>query len=319
MLNDHVQRFYVLLTLGIVTILLGLVNFVLIRFSVRTRILVGMATYSAALAGVGSILPDPFTLTAALVLGILAFLVFIDGRWQLLSRPFQSPRRVSIAVAALGIILTAGSTFLYSWEEEAYFSQLEEEFEVFMESASTEPAPDVVASTDRGRPLVLRTVISRRPADRLQFLGELSLQNQKLVNRVIMHEPSNEISNCHGWVFTGGRYWVSGNDVDSILSDNGYVQVEQPRPGDLVIYRRDGVVAHTAIVRYVTEGRPVMVEGKWGAHGVFLHEVDQSCYRFGHTYYTTSRPTHLIREFVKFSELPLPEGSLGLEGLDSTK
>ena len=31
--------------------------------------------------------------------------------------------------------------------------------------------------------------------------------------------------NCHGWLFTGGRYWVAGDQVEDILADNGYAQV----------------------------------------------------------------------------------------------
>ena len=50
-----------------------------------------------------------------------------------------------------------------------------------------------------------------------------------MVTRVAPVDPA---CNCHGWVFTGGRFWVSGEDVPRILEDNGYrrvsVQVNYP-------------------------------------------------------------------------------------------
>jgi hypothetical protein len=60
------------------------------------------------------------------------------------------------------------------------------------------------------------------------------------------------------------------------------------------VYRRDGVVLHTAVVRYVTPGMPVLVEGKWGATGVYLHDVDASAYGTGYTYYRAGRASHVL-------------------------
>jgi hypothetical protein len=95
-------------------------------------------------------------------------------------------------------------------------------------------------------------------------------------------------------VYTGGRYGVSGADVDSILADNGYRGVADPRPGDLVVYRQAGAVAHSAVVRYVSPGLPVLVEGKWGAAGVYLHAAGESVYGTEFTYYRADRPTHVL-------------------------
>ena len=67
-----------------------------------------------------------------------------------------------------------------------------------------------------------------------------------------------------------------------------------PRPGDLVVYRLGGAVAHTAVVRYVTGGMPVLVEGKWGWAGVFLHPVDKSAYGGSFGYYRSARAGHSL-------------------------
>src|SRR5205807_1160464 len=76
--------------------------------------------------------------------------------------------------------------------------------------------------------------------------------------------PPDATSNCHGWVFTGGRYWVKGGAVEDILRDNGYRTVEDPRPGDLVVYRDDqGAVSHTGVVSSVGADGLVLVESKW--------------------------------------------------------
>jgi hypothetical protein len=112
---------------------------------------------------------------------------------------------------------------------------------------------------------------------------------------VIRREPAADQSNCHGWVFTGGRYWVGGEAVAQILADNGYVVVTDPRPGDLAVYRdKADAVGHTAVVRYVADGMPPIVESKWAWMGVFLHPVDKSAYGTNVTYYRSPRDGHLL-------------------------
>ncbi|GIW83908.1 MAG: hypothetical protein KatS3mg106_421 [Gemmataceae bacterium] len=41
-----------------------------------------------------------------------------------------------------------------------------------------------------------------------------------------------------------------------------------------VYFNPDYGVTHTAIVRYVSPDQPVLVEGKWGNLGIYLHPVD---------------------------------------------
>src|SRR5207302_9873112 len=98
----------------------------------------------------------------------------------------------------------------------------------------------------------------------------------------------------HGWVFTGGRYWVAGDAVDPILTDNGYREVTEPRPGDLIVYRGTaGDVVHTALVRVA--GDLVLVDGKWSNMGCYLHAPEGYVERFGWTFYRSARAGHLLR------------------------
>ena len=114
------------------------------------------------------------------------------------------------------------------------------------------------------------------------------------VGRMIRMGPAADRCNCHGWVFTGGRYWLGAADVEHILADNGYRPVSDPHPGDVVIYRTGGLITHTAVVRAAGGGGPVLIEGKWGWLGVFLHVPEGSWYGREYTYYRSPRPGHLL-------------------------
>ena len=89
-------------------------------------------------------------------------------------------------------------------------------------------------------------------------------------------------------------YLLGPEDVELILKENGYHEVMEPQPGDVVIYRGGTEILHTAVVRYVAEGQPVLVEGKWGPLGVYLHPADKSTYGTDYTFYRSERPGHLI-------------------------
>src|SRR5258708_6863274 len=54
---------------------------------------------------------------------------------------------------------------------------------------------------------------------------------------VIRRGPADERTNCFGFVFVHGRYWVPDTAIDPILTDNGYHPVSDPHPGDVAVYR----------------------------------------------------------------------------------
>ena len=114
-------------------------------------------------------------------------------------------------------------------------------------------------------------------------------------DHVIRRGPASEDCNCHGWVFAGGHNWLLGQEVDHILADNHYEAVSAPHEGDLCVYRDDkGAVLHTALVRSALPDGTVLVEGKWGGLGVFLHPADHSPYGQHYAYYRSQRSGHAL-------------------------
>lgn len=114
-------------------------------------------------------------------------------------------------------------------------------------------------------------------------------------DRVMRISTPNTEANCHGWVFTEGKFLMRGNDVQKILADHRYRRVAKPVPGDLIIYRDAmGNILHTGVVRYINETGEPFVESKWGIQGHFLHRPQDQIYSQYYTYYHTERPSHVI-------------------------
>jgi hypothetical protein len=154
---------------------------------------------------------------------------------------------------------------------------------------------DHVALTDRGRSIPLGEPIEVRSPETVQSAEQHYLESTRYIDNLIRRDYGDDRSNCHGWVFTAGRYLLSGQDVPKILEDNGYQEVSDPQPNDLAIYfNQDYGVTHTAIVRYVSPGQPVLVEGKWGNLGVYLHPVEACPYGPHYKFYRTRRSNHLL-------------------------
>jgi hypothetical protein len=164
-----------------------------------------------------------------------------------------------------------------------------------------------LAVTDQGREL--RLCAYDESASLLEsergILGVAKYQHQL----IRLAEPSTAC-NCHGWVYTGGKFAIRSRDIDGLLEDNGYAVVSQPRAGDLVIYRTPArEIAHTGVVRLVTEDGSALVESKWGPLGVYLHPVAAQPYGDLHAFYRSQRAGHLIA-VLPGSSLPAEEPAL---------
>jgi hypothetical protein len=206
-------------------------------------------------------------------------------------RPLARPRVIGVAalLAAFGV-----------WGYEAWRFDAANEANMDAAMAEVEVAPPTAntvahAHTDRGTLIDLAAPADPVPVDELVAMSRrysaVTLHAEQLISRGL---PS-DLSNCHGWVFTGGRYHVGGRHVDAILSDNGYAKVSEPAAGDVCVYRNaDGEVAHTAVVRASLPDGTVLVESKWGRMGVYLHGAENSCYGTAFTYFRTARGTHLL-------------------------
>jgi hypothetical protein len=117
-----------------------------------------------------------------------------------------------------------------------------------------------------------------------------------LSGRVIQVGPADRSYNCHGWIFTGGRYLLPDFEVDLVLRDNGYLPVTEPQVGDLAVYHdENGNPWHSARVWGVGEDGRVLLESKWAWMGRFLHPPEATPYGQNWTYYHSPRPGHLLR------------------------
>lgn len=132
--------------------------------------------------------------------------------------------------------------------------------------------------------------------------------NEKDLKQIIRLADPNSASNCHGWVFTGGKYGVRDPEVPRILIDNGYEAVATPREGDLAIYISGEKFTHSGIVRIADQHTPVLVESKWGPFGVYLHGVKQQPFPGECRFFRSSRSGHLLT--LRRTDA---EGSLALE------
>jgi len=193
-------------------------------------------------------------------------------------------------------MLLVGSLARFEMAEQA----LSDEDAAFMDLVTWKPplreATAQVAGTDAGRAVTLFQPVTVRPGAETARAERCALEPSGHVGRMIRTGPPDDTSNCHGWVFTGGRYWLAPEGVEAILADNGYQRVSDPYPGDLIVYRAAGLIAHTAIVRTVAGGL-VLVEGKWGWMGVFLHPPENSPYGQDFAYYRSARDGHLLAGF----------------------
>jgi hypothetical protein len=151
----------------------------------------------------------------------------------------------------------------------------------------------VCALTDVGTRVpvyVMHYTQSANPPNEREFLEDLGLDQDELVTQTALAGPSY---NCHGWVFTGGRYHVMGC-VELILRENGYQQVNQPRVGDLVVYREGDRITHTGVVVEIGSRGGVLIESKWSLLGRYRHGVASSCFGNGYTYHRSARSGHLL-------------------------
>jgi len=262
----------------------------------RWRLVLALA--APLLAGLGVWAPA-FDVPTSARLPLLALAAGCTG-CVLLSSPFAvrllvlagNPRAQGVALLVGGPLLVLG----WSWLTERDVAR-----DVEMRTLPTERpmppyCPEVhTAWTDRGAavPLYEVAVHEALPADRA---AETRLvQSRDLGLRLIRTGATDRASNCHGWVFSGGRYWIDAGDVVPILHDNGYEALSVPRAGDLAIYRdQSGQPVHSSLVRAVGEDGLVMVESKWSFMGRYIHRVEDYCFATSWTYYRSQRSGHLL-------------------------
>jgi hypothetical protein len=162
------------------------------------------------------------------------------------------------------------------------------------------------AETDAGRRVELERFISPPPTESDQGAStphgpatraKTSLPEGYQARVIVADEASDDSpANCHGWVFTEGRYLIRGRYVDVILRDNNYRVVTEPEPGDLIVYRDEsGEPIHTGIVKAVGDEGFVLIESKWGSLDACLHLPNDQVYSRSYAYYRSSRRGHVLK------------------------
>jgi hypothetical protein len=123
-----------------------------------------------------------------------------------------------------------------------------------------------------------------------QFMRSTEKERSQIIRLI----EANPASNCHGWIFTGGRYGIRDSEVWSIVTDNAYAEVAEPQEGDLAVYMNGDEIRHSGLVRMASKHAPVLIESKWGPFGVYLHAVEQQPFAGTCRFYRSPRPDHLL-------------------------
>lgn len=319
MYESHFQALFVSVAAGLGLLLLGIGSLVSRRWPVWLQVL---AMGAACLPSVAllAVLDRWYCLPA--VAGILAagcsIHVLLGSRfWSRgLALAFETLRRPVVRsgiLFATGPCLAMGGIVHFEQVDERITDEVINEMMLIHGVAGNVQVRNAVALTDRGRRIPLGEPIEIRTPEWIQRSERRYLETTQRLGQVILREFGDDRSNCHGWVFTGGRYLISGQDVLKILEDNGYHEVAEPQPNDLAIYyNHEYLVAHTAVVRYVAPGQPVLVEGKWGNLGVFLHPAADCPYGPIIKYYRTHREQHQL-QIVASDAVPASEEKVSPE------
>jgi hypothetical protein len=294
---DHFGNFLPVVCAGFGLLLVGGLNLLLIRRRFVVRAAATLLAIGVAVGGAFALDQPGVTAktTMFLALGLLPCLLLSSrslatGLAGVVSSLQKPALRFGILTFA-GVGVVVGSIVVFDIQDEAEHDALTD-----LEAlAKRTPSVDVQhqkAWTDHGTLIVLKEPAGVREGVDLSSAERKFLQSIQTNDQLIRLGPATDRTNCHGWVFTGGRFILSPDDVELILKENGYEEVQEPHPGDVIIYRRAGVITHSGVIRYVTEGQPVLVESKWGTLGTFLHPANKSIYGDDFTFYRSHRSGH---------------------------
>jgi hypothetical protein len=291
---------------GLGLLLLGVLNALPVRRRRGYRVASAALACGASAAVAGLWLPGGPALWAgagALAGAVLSLAALAVARLPWPTEPglhlLRRPRPRWAGVAALGFVVVA-TAVLVVIHGEYELGQRSAQWAVAMDLKPPELRPVVAeARTDRGRHVGLYEPAQRRAPAELAGMEKQLFGGRDGPDRAIRTGPAGDETNCHGWLFAAGRYYVRGSEVEWILQDNGYTPAAPPQPGDLAIYRIHGAIVHSALVRYVSTDQPVLVEGKWGWAGVYLHLAGESSFGSDVTYFRSPRASHSLAGFEK--------------------
>jgi hypothetical protein len=299
---EHYSQFFPAICAGLGLFLAGAANLVLLHRGVALRagatgIALGVALVVAARLEPAETFRNT---TGLLALAMIPFVLLGSGQLTRALRTMITaigrPVVRSALLTAGGIGLAIGSVVVFERTDNRILNEIETDFALFHAQVPANPSIHEKVATDRGTPIEIRESTAPRAVELVNDMESRLLAAGSFREKMIRVGPADDRSNCHGWVFTGGRYILRGTDVEVILNENNYHQESTPRPGDLVIYRGTpgGSITHTAVVQYAIDGEPVLVRSKWGSLGIFTHAVDQSPYGTEFSYYRSARSGHRL-------------------------
>jgi hypothetical protein len=205
---------------------------------------------------------------------------------------FLRPRALlSIHVLYVWLLIGAGSWFVSRTYAPTTlnFSEAPGDSMNLMSEAS-----DYLAVTDEGSQIALFEIDLRDRSDEARVYLATSTTTPTGA-KVIPRADASINANCHGWVFTAGKYLLKGRSVDLILADNGYTVQGTPEPGDVIVYRSPvGECLHTGIVSGILLDGTCIIESKWGIAGRYLHQAEDQPYGLNYAYYRSPRSGHLV-------------------------
>jgi hypothetical protein len=226
-------------------------------------------------------------LSAILVVGFAAVGFAAGFGASVMNRPIQK----TVQATHFAILLSAGIWFAYR----THMPTVELITEGPGNSANLmSESSSYLAITDSGTQIALFEIDLR---DRSQATRDFLATSTATPSgaKVIPRADANINANCHGWVFTGGKYLLRGRGVDQILLDNGYSVQGMPEAGDLIVYRNEqGEVLHTGIVSGILLDGTCIIESKWGIAGRFLHQAEDQPYGLNYAFYRSERSGHLV-------------------------
>jgi hypothetical protein len=301
--HDSYQQFVILFFLGFGLVSAAVVNLALRHASISRRGLLSGGACIFTMFGCWAFERNPLLLpplALLLVSGVLFAMLFTTSLPGWFAERSRRPLAAWRFCGVIGAVILAASARTYEEHDQADITRNMVEIET-LEDLDRSLAPTRFRSmktqlvTDLGAVLEAWAVIEPRPLHEQTRLEDAFFRERWNRDLVLRTGPAGDATNCFGWIFTGGKHWIPTDSAEQILKQNGYSEVETPSAGDLVAYRRHGFLVHVAVVRYLADGRPAFVEGKWGGSGAFLHAVDQSPYGREFEYLRSPRAGHLLK------------------------
>ena len=121
-------------------------------------------------------------------------------------------------------------------------------------------------------------------ATEMQTIRDLLRSNHPNVTEIA---PPTRNYNCHGRAHAESHGWFN-SPVPFIEDDYLQMTIANPKPGDVVVYVKNGQHTHSAIVKLVS-GSEITLDSKWGQWPRVLHKIREVPAEYGDPIYMLRR------------------------------